>query len=200
MKVLIVDDEAMICEWLQFCIAQNPACRLTGVAHNGREALELFQQNEADLVLTDIKMPVMDGLELLHALRALSERVRVVMLTAFADFDLARRALREGASEYLLKTEMQNEALQELLGRMARQLSVSEGRGKPGQHRAGALHHPQDPALGAGADGRRDGRTAPVRRALARQRPVRAGGVAARAAAGGPGLPAEQPGAPCGRL
>ena len=79
MKVLIVDDEAMICEWLQFCIAQNPACRLTGVAHNGREALELFQQNEADLVLTDIKMPVMDGLELLHALRALSERVRVVM-------------------------------------------------------------------------------------------------------------------------
>ena len=72
MKVLIVDDEAMICEWLQFCIAQNPACRLTGVAHNGREALELFQQNEADLVLTDIKMPVMDGLELLHALRALS--------------------------------------------------------------------------------------------------------------------------------
>ena len=131
MKVLIVDDEAMICEWLQFCIAQNPSCRLTGVAHNGREALELFQQNEADLVLTDIKMPVMDGLELLHALRALSERVRVVMLTAFADFDLARRALREGASEYLLKTEMQNEALQELLGRMARQLSVSEGAENP---------------------------------------------------------------------
>lgn len=124
MKVLIVDDEVLICEWLQFCIQQNPACRLVGTAHNGREALELFQACEPDLVLTDIKMPVMDGLELLHALRAASSRVRVVMLTAFADFSLARQALREGASEYLLKTEMQNETLQELLARMARELSL----------------------------------------------------------------------------
>lgn len=127
MKVLIVDDEVLICEWLQFCILQNPVCKLVGTAHNGREALELFQKHEPDLVLTDIKMPVMDGLELLHALRAASGRVRVVMLTAFADFALARQALREGASEYLLKTEMQNETLQELLTRMARELSLDTG-------------------------------------------------------------------------
>lgn len=129
MKVLIVDDETLICEWLQFCISQNPSCQLTGVAHNGREALELFRKDEPDLVLTDIKMPVMDGLELLHALRASNSRVRVVMLTAFADFALARQALREGASEYLLKTEMQNEVLQELLDRMSKELSLAEGQG-----------------------------------------------------------------------
>ena len=53
MKVLIVDDEVMICEWLQFCISQNPACELSGVAHNGSEALELFQKEEEDLGFSD---------------------------------------------------------------------------------------------------------------------------------------------------
>ena len=65
MKILIVDDERMICEWLQFCIGQNPDCQLTGCAHNGEQALALFQENEPDVVFTDIKMPVMGGLELL---------------------------------------------------------------------------------------------------------------------------------------
>ena len=128
MKVLVVDDEMMICEWLQFCISQNPSCELTGVAHNGAEALEIFRGNEADLVLTDIKMPVMDGLELLHALRALNSRVKVVMLTAFSDFDLVRQALRDGASEYLLKTEMQNDTLQELLKRTEQELNFFKGK------------------------------------------------------------------------
>ena len=128
MKVLVVDDEIMICEWLQFCISQNPECELCGTAHNGAEALEMFRKDEADLVLTDVKMPVMDGLELLHALRALSSRVKVVMLTAFSDFDLVRQALRDGASEYLLKTEMQNDVLQELLRRTAAELKISAGR------------------------------------------------------------------------
>ncbi len=132
MKVLVADDEAMICEWLQFCISQNPFCRLTGVAHNGQEALEMFVQEEPDLVLTDIKMPVMDGLELLHALKELNARAKVVVLTAFSDFDLVRQALRDGASEYLLKTEMQNEVLQELLNRMAGQLQMQKGQNDAG--------------------------------------------------------------------
>lgn len=128
MKVLVVDDEAMICEWLQFCISQNPSCVLTGVAHNGREALELFEKEEPDLILTDIKMPVMDGLELLHTLRLKNSRVRVVMLTAFSDFDLVRQALRDGAAEYLLKPEMQNDVLQELLNRIEGEMKDSAGK------------------------------------------------------------------------
>ena len=42
MRVMIVDDEKLICEWLEFCISANPACTLVGVAHNGREGLELY--------------------------------------------------------------------------------------------------------------------------------------------------------------
>lgn len=90
MKILIVDDERMICEWLQFCIGQNPECQLTGCAHNGEQALALFQENEPDVVFTDIKMPVMGGLELLKRIKEISPETVVVLLTAFAEFDLAR--------------------------------------------------------------------------------------------------------------
>jgi len=126
MKVLIVDDEKLICEWLEFCISKNPACQLVGIAHNGKEGLELFRKQEPDLVLTDIKMPVMDGMELLHAIRAQSATTKVVLLTAFAEFEIARKALREGANEYLLKTEMNNKVLQSLLSRVSASCAVAD--------------------------------------------------------------------------
>lgn len=131
MKVLVVDDETMICEWLQFCISQNARCSLVGTAHNGREALEMFQKTDPDLILTDVKMPVMDGLELLHAVRSISSSVKVVMLTAFSDFGIVRQALREGASEYLLKAEMKNDVLQELLDRVANELAAMKQANEP---------------------------------------------------------------------
>ena len=124
MKILIADDEHMICEWLAFCIAQNHACELVGTANNGREALEMYMETQPDLVLTDIKMPVMDGLALLHAIRNVSAETQVVILTAFSDFDLARQALRDGANEYVLKTELQNQSFQELLQRMSKNSKV----------------------------------------------------------------------------
>ena len=133
MKVLVADDEAMICEWLPvFASLKYLFAAAPKAADNGQEALEMFVQEEPDLVLTDIKMPVMDGLELLHALKELNARAKVVVLTAFSDFDLVRQALRDGASEYLLKTEMQNEVLQELLNRMAGQLQMQKGQNDAG--------------------------------------------------------------------
>ena len=64
MKILIADDERLICEWLQFCIKENPEYEIVGVANNGEQALKIYKETEPDLVLTDIKMPVMDGLRL----------------------------------------------------------------------------------------------------------------------------------------
>lgn len=119
MRILVVDDERLICEWLEFCISKNPNCQLVGVAHNGKEGLDLFKQQEPDLVLTDVKMPVMDGIELLHAIKKVNPQTHVVLLTAFADFEVARNALREGVDEYLLKTEMNNDVLQRMLERLA---------------------------------------------------------------------------------
>ena len=117
MKVLVVDDEAMICEWLQFCISQNPSCQLTGVAHNGQEALELFHRDEPDLILTDIKMPVMSGIELLGKIRTehISE-AWFVLLSGYADFNYAQQAIAYKCTEYILKPVLK-ENLMELLHR-----------------------------------------------------------------------------------
>ena len=126
MKILIVDDERMICEWLQFCIGQNPECQLTGCAHNGEQALALFQENEPDVVFTDIKMPVMGGLELLKRIKEISPETVVVLLTAFAEFDLAREAIRQGGDDYLLKTEMNNQSFKEVLERLKKRVTKHE--------------------------------------------------------------------------
>ena len=165
---MIVDDEKLICEWLEFCISANPACTLVGVAHNGREGLELYCREKPELVLTDIKMPVMDGLELLHAIRQQSSGTKVVLLTAFADFEMARNALREGADEYLLKTEMNSEVLQEMLSRMM--LSCGAGDAAEGD----SLTNTAQAHAGSGFAG-----AAPVRPALAGQRIVCSGGLEA---------------------
>ena len=72
MRILIVDDERMISEWMQYCIEKHPDCQVVGCAKNGEEALELFRKMTPDVVFTDIKMPVMDGIELL----TINEQVR----------------------------------------------------------------------------------------------------------------------------
>lgn len=115
MRILVADDERMICEWLSFCIGCNPSCELVGIAHNGEQALTMFRELGADVVFTDIKMPVMGGLELLKKVKELSPKTMVVMLTAFAEFGLAREAVRQGGDDYLLKTEMNNQSFQEVL-------------------------------------------------------------------------------------
>lgn len=121
MKVLVVDDERMICEWLQFCIEKTPDCELIGCAHNGEQALVLFEEAEPDVIFTDIKMPVMGGLELLKKVKEISPGTIVVMLTAFAEFDLVREAIRQGGDDYLLKTEMNHQSFGEVLERLKKQ-------------------------------------------------------------------------------
>ena len=107
MKVLVVDDETMICEWMQFCISQNPACQLVGIAHNGLEALELFEKEEPDLILTDIKMPVMDGLEATRRIRSMEREdchtIPIVAMSANAFDDDLKKSVECGMNGHLSK-------------------------------------------------------------------------------------------------
>ena len=125
MRILIADDERMISEWMQYCIEKHPDCQVVGCAKNGEEALELFRKMKPDVVFTDIKMPVMDGIELLKQVKKESPGTVVMLLTAFEEFDLAREALRHGCDDYLLKTEMNSAYFQEVLTRLVKQIAES---------------------------------------------------------------------------
>ena len=73
------------------------------MAHNGKEALSLWEKEPVDLVVTDVEMPVMNGLNLLREIRGRDERVRFVILTGYDEFEYARKAITLGVNDYLLK-------------------------------------------------------------------------------------------------
>ena len=95
MKILVVDDERMICEWLEYCIQNNPGCELAGCAHNGEQALALFKQTDVDVVFTDIKMPVMGGLELLKKIKEHKPYVHCTLENTVPENAVATREFME---------------------------------------------------------------------------------------------------------
>ena len=103
-NVLIVDDEEDIREGLKTIIDwEKEGYKITGLAENGLQALELCKQNKFRLVITDVKMPGMDGLELIRCLRALDAGVKVLILSGYNDFSYAKEAMKYGVDSYLLK-------------------------------------------------------------------------------------------------
>lgn len=101
MKVLIVDDEAPARERLKSLLKERPEAELAGEAGNGRDALELWERTQADVVLLDIRMPVMDGLETARHLAAQERPPAVIFTTAYNEF--AVEAFDAHAIAYLLK-------------------------------------------------------------------------------------------------
>lgn len=131
MKILVVDDEILIREWLLFCLKGNTEIEVVGCASNGQQALMMVEQLSPDIVLTDIKMPVMDGIELLREIRKISPNIAVILLTAYNEFEYARQAIREGANEYMLKTEISNESLNEMLSKINKELNLNQQQASP---------------------------------------------------------------------
>jgi two-component system response regulator DesR len=102
-RVVIAEDQAMVRGALAALLAIEGDIEIAGQAQNGREALELVAQLMPDIVLTDIEMPEVTGLELAAELKRRHLPVRVVILTTFARAGYLRRALDAGVSGYLLK-------------------------------------------------------------------------------------------------
>ena len=104
LKVLIVEDEEMIRKGIVLTVDWAALdCVVVGEASNGLEGLEAARRLEPTLIITDLKMPQMDGLEMLRALREEGCGAYVIILTAYDQFDYAQSALRLGAVDYLLK-------------------------------------------------------------------------------------------------
>lgn len=104
MKILIAEDEQRAREGLARLIGTIPVeCEIVGQAANGQEALELIRTLQPDVVFTDVKMPYLDGLGLIRAVRAMKLPTEFVVVSAYADFELARQSISLGVAEYLLK-------------------------------------------------------------------------------------------------
>ncbi|NLG87781.1 MAG: response regulator transcription factor [Clostridiaceae bacterium] len=103
-KLLIVEDEAEVRNGIRNNIDwQSLGFKVMAEAGNGREALDLIENSKPDVVITDITMPIMDGLELSCILRKEYPTVRIIILTGYDDFKFAQRAIKYGVSDYLLK-------------------------------------------------------------------------------------------------
>jgi two-component system response regulator YesN len=113
MKLLIVDDEPLVQVGLQSMLNwKDLNIEICGTAKNGQEAYEMIQNLNPDIVITDIKMPIMSGLDLLKRCREEKRDMPVfIMLTSYEDFQYARKALQYQAVDYLIKLELNEEIL-----------------------------------------------------------------------------------------
>ncbi|MFF7291605.1 response regulator [Microbacterium sp. NPDC008134] len=102
-RVVLVDDQSLFRAGVRMLIASQPDLEVVGEAGDGREALDVVQQTRPDVVLMDIRMPVMDGLTATAEILQRPDAPRIVMLTTFDLDEAAARAIRQGASGFLLK-------------------------------------------------------------------------------------------------
>lgn len=104
MNILIVDDEQVIVEGIRLLVVQSMYnFSNVYVAYGGEEALKILRENRVDILLCDIKMPVMDGFELIANVRQMENIPEIVMITGFAEFEYVQRALNYGTVGYILK-------------------------------------------------------------------------------------------------
>ena len=104
MRLLIADDDPLVGQSLKLLLGREADLKVIGVAANGEEAIELCRSEQPDIVLMDIRMPVMDGIASTKAIKTLWPQIQVLMLTTFRDESNIRLALGAGAAGYLLKS------------------------------------------------------------------------------------------------
>lgn len=111
-RILIVDDHPVVQAGLTSMLATHEEVEVIGSASNGDEALAMIQRDMPDILLLDLRMPGMNGIDTLHALKNLNATVRVIILTSFETDENIYRAVQAGAQGYLLKDTSQQQMLE----------------------------------------------------------------------------------------
>lgn len=116
LKVVVVEDEELVRKGIVLAVDWSALdCVVVGEAANGKEGLEIIRQYRPDLVITDIRMPVMDGLEMCRILTEEGVHTAFIILTAYSDFAYAHSAIKLGVADYLLKPFADGELEQAIL-------------------------------------------------------------------------------------
>lgn len=119
LSVLIVDDERFILDDLATIVNwERLGFKIVATAFNGRQGLKKYREFHPQLILADIRMPFMDGIEMVREIRKNDQSTRIVLLTAYEDFSYAKAAISLGITEYLVKSEIAEKSLEELLRRI----------------------------------------------------------------------------------
>ncbi len=126
-RILIVDDEILIRVGLRSAVDwQTHGFEIAGEASNGKEALAKLMEGNVDILLTDIKMPEMDGIELLEEIKKRKLQVKSIVLSCHDDYEYVREALKLGAHDYLLKLSLNPEKLLHMLAELRNELETSQ--------------------------------------------------------------------------
>lgn len=127
-SILIVDDEPIVKIALRSILPwEEHGFFICGTAGNGLEALSLIEKQHPDVIITDLKMPRMDGLELIHTLKEKDYPGEILVLSNYEDFDSVRSALLLGAADYLLKIKIQPDTLLACLNKTTEKLQKKAG-------------------------------------------------------------------------
>lgn len=103
MKILIIDDEPKIRNGLSNLLSRREGWEVAGAYENASEALKYLAVNRVDVMITDIKMPEISGLELIARIRERDKKTAIIILSGYSDFQFAQRAIELGVSRYLTK-------------------------------------------------------------------------------------------------
>lgn len=102
-RVLICDDQAVVCDGLEMILSADPEIQVVGLAYDGQEALQAVAEKQPDIVLMDLKMPGMNGIQATREIHRRYPAVKVLVLTTYGDEEWIFDAIRSGAAGYLLK-------------------------------------------------------------------------------------------------
>ena len=108
MKVLVVDDDKLICTALKTILESDEEITVVGMAHSGKDAVDLFNKLRPDIMLMDIRMNGMSGLEAGEIILKTDKNAKILFLTTFADDEYIVKALKMGAHRYILKQDFES--------------------------------------------------------------------------------------------
>ena len=128
--ILLVDDDAVFRTQMKSRINwEEEGFVIVSEAHNGKEAIEMIETCKPDIIITDISMPVINGIELIDYVSEFHKEIQIIALSAYNDFDYVRDSLKGGALDYLLKNELSNEYLLKILRAAASRLAEKNVQG-----------------------------------------------------------------------